>query len=128
MVGKNEGNGPGGIIYVDGKLQTWCGKGCAWNCTHSTKYHGKWKKDPNKFQLPESHPNRMATAGSSKLSNTGTSLPNSTSSQPPPTNNSSGSGRDVLTIQKAKAADVFDHFEHSTLLNPYSAALISASV
>lgn len=53
-----------GVKYQNGKWMMHCGKvnrdgnKCGWNCTHTTKYHAKFVKNPSAFPnaLPKGHP------------------------------------------------------------------------
>ena len=47
-----------GLSKFDGVWHMHCNKGCGWNKTHTTKFHGKFKATPPAYpsMLPPQHP------------------------------------------------------------------------
>eukprot|EP00956_Cyclotella_meneghiniana_P039536 scaffold173548_cov23-Cyclotella_meneghiniana.AAC.1 len=113
------GNGSGGGQYERKKFgdgvqkinNVWhmvCNKGCGWNTTHTTKYHGAFTPNPSAYPtaLPSTHPYHLKVAKDNHGVSPTISPSTSPSSSCPLTSN-------LITIDKAKWMALCDHHERN---------------
>jgi hypothetical protein len=59
-----------GVKQINNVWHMHCTKGCGWNTTHTTGFHGKFKANPSAYpaQLPSKHPYMIAVGGAGSIS------------------------------------------------------------